>query len=205
MLTEWLPDIMVLDAVMPGWTASRPARNCAMPGLSHAGADADRPGRRGLDQPRLRGRRHRLLRQEHAVEPAGRPPALPAALGAHPQELERSKASWPAPRIWPAWAASTGAGLASAPGVALSPESLRVFGCVPEPRGSAPPVCAWCPADERVADAPAAEVQAHEHRAGDRRASHLPDGRHAHRAPGGRARVQRTRPWLWATPASCRT
>ena len=33
-----------------------------------AGADADRPGRRRLDHPRLRGRRHRLLRQ---VAPSG--------------------------------------------------------------------------------------------------------------------------------------
>ena len=49
-----------------------------------AGADAHRPGRRCLDHPRLRGRRHRLLRQVHPVEPARRAAALPAALVAHP-------------------------------------------------------------------------------------------------------------------------
>ena len=85
MLADWSPDIIVLDALMPGMDGFTTCREAAPPARlrEHAGADAHRPRRRRLDHARLPGRRHRLLRQVHAVEPARRPPALPAARIAH--------------------------------------------------------------------------------------------------------------------------
>ena len=91
-------------------TASRPARAArTCPASNRAGADADRPRRRRLDHPRLRGRRHRLLRQGDPVEPARRAPALPAARLAHAaRSSSAARPSWPARRTSRAWAASTG-------------------------------------------------------------------------------------------------
>ena len=67
------PDVVVLDALMPevdGFiTCERLRRRSGR--RARAGADADRPRRRDLYRARVRGRRDRLLRQEHhAVDAA---------------------------------------------------------------------------------------------------------------------------------------
>ena len=71
------------DDAGAGWLCHLPpaARDARL--RERAGADAHRAGRRRVDHPRLPGRRHRLLRQGQPVEPARRPPAIPAARLAH--------------------------------------------------------------------------------------------------------------------------
>jgi CheY-like chemotaxis protein len=84
-LDDVAPDMVVLDALMPdmdGFATCQALR--ARPGygllpvLMLTGLDDDA----SITAPT--GRRHRLLRQEHAMEPAGRAPALHAARVAHP-------------------------------------------------------------------------------------------------------------------------
>ena len=68
LLRDWLPDVVVLDALMPGMDGFETCRQ-----LRRMAAFASLPVRC-----------HRLLRQIEPVEPARRPAALSVALIAHP-------------------------------------------------------------------------------------------------------------------------
>ena len=85
MLRDWSPDVIVLDGLMPGLDGFQTCRVVrAMVGPRVASrADADGPRRRRIDHARLRSRRHRLLRQVFAMEPARRPAEAFAAQLAH--------------------------------------------------------------------------------------------------------------------------
>ena len=149
MLRDWTPDIVVLDAMMPGLDGFDTCRRAAPPARvrERARADADRAGRRRVDHACLRGRRDRLLRQVHAVEPAGRPAALPAARLAH-ADRARAQQEQAGARAGPG---AHGQLRLAAPrsadptGLLLSPEALRVFGLGPAGAGSVcARCCAWC-------------------------------------------------------------
>jgi PAS domain S-box-containing protein len=119
--------------------------------------------------------------KSHAVEPAGRPPALPAARRAPGIELERSKSKLARAQDlarmgsfdWRAVATRT-----PRAGLTLSPESLRVFGFGPQDRVSLRRLLRMVPLPERRGMMRVLhEVQAQPHRAGHRRARHAADGR----------------------------
>ena len=132
---SWMPDIIVLDAQMPGLDGFDTCRRLrALPGLrAGAGADADRARRRRLDRTRLPGRRHRLLRQGHAVEPAGRAPALPAAQLAHAHRA-RAQQGHAGARAGPGPHGQLRLARGASIGLWMQPEALRVFGLPPAER-----------------------------------------------------------------------
>lgn len=117
LLAEHTPDIVVLDALMPGLDgfdtcrAVRRLTGCEnVPVLMLTGLDDDASITRGPTRP---ARRTSLSRpRSGACWPAGcntccvhRAPA---------SNWNAARASWPAPKTWPAWAASTGGAAAAA-------------------------------------------------------------------------------------------
>ena len=109
-----------------------------------AGADADRPRRRRLDHPRLRSRRHRLLRQVDAMEPARRAAALSAARLAH---AGRARAQQVAPGPRPGPGAHGQLRLAQGPGRpdVLDRRPARVRHRAGRAVSISGSCCAWCP------------------------------------------------------------
>ena len=139
MLADWSPDIVVLDALMPGLdgfdTCRGAARSCpassTLPVLMLTGLDDDASITRAYEAGATD-----FFVKSHAVEPARRPAALPAARLAHARRARAQQdRAWRARRTWRAWAASTGAAQPGNPaGWCSRTEGLRVFGLGPTER-----------------------------------------------------------------------
>ena len=145
LLSDWLPDVVVLDALMPGLDGFETCRELrALPGfeslpvLMLTGLDDDASITRAYEAGAtdffvkstqwslLAGRLRYLLRSSRTRI-----------------ELERSKSRWRARRTWRAWAASTGsAGTAAR---VFSAEALRVLGFGRRATAVRAACCACCP------------------------------------------------------------